>query len=103
MNFERLKSLLAQRPSHDLCVQVLNETASLFREDLPGRWYFLFINRVFEQVISNPELHDPDTADPILEVLSKKAIEGLEALERGDHAELGSSANQITEAYCGLP
>ena len=103
MNFERPKSQLAQRPSHDLCVQVLKETASLYREDLPSRWYFLFLNRVFEQVISNPELHDPDTAEPILEVLSQKSIEGIEALEHGDHAGLISSANQIAEAYCGLP
>jgi hypothetical protein len=61
------------------------------------------LNRVFGQVIDNAELHDPDTAEPVLEVLSKKAIEGLVAMERGDHAGLISFANQITEAYCGFP
>ena len=49
MNFKRLKSLLAQRHSHDLYVQILSETASLYREELPSRWYFLFLNRVFSK------------------------------------------------------
>jgi hypothetical protein len=102
MKLEHLRSLLGQTYSFDVLRKILDETARLYREDLENRWFFLLLNRVFVQVLDSPDLIDPDTADPILEVLSAQAINGLEAIARSDQGLLVSSADQLTEAYCGL-
>jgi hypothetical protein len=52
MNLTPLRTLLKQEYSHEVCVEILSETSRLYREDLPNRWYFLLLNRLFAAVDS---------------------------------------------------
>ena len=103
MNLAPLRSLLRQEYSHEVCVEILGETSRIFREDLSHRWYFLLLNRVFAGITDNPDFIDADTAEPILEVLSHWAVEGIDAIEQQDDNQLISAANQLTEVFCAIP
>jgi len=45
-------------------------------------------------------LIDPETADPVLSTLLEHALLGLSVLD--DQELLVQSAQQLTEAYCGM-
>jgi hypothetical protein len=60
------------------------------------------LNRIFAQLLDNPDLYEVDTTEPILEVISAQALSGIKAIEQLDSEALASSANQLTEAYCGI-
>src|SRR5436309_1141622 len=47
MSLTPRRTLLKQEYSHEVSVRILSETSRLFREDLPNRWYFLLLNRIF--------------------------------------------------------
>lgn len=102
MNLSPLRVLLGQSFSHQTCLLVLAETLHLYREDLPSRWYFLLLNRIFAQLLENPEFPDVDTSGPILDVIYRQTLMGLDAIEQLDDELLVSSANQLTEAYCAM-
>ena len=99
MDLTRLRCLLKQAHSHATCIAVLEETARLYREDDSRRWFFLLLNRVFAQIIDNPELHDPETAEPVLETIFVQALLGTDSRSV---EELRDCDKPITEAYCGL-
>jgi hypothetical protein len=103
MNLRPLRSLLRPPYSDEALGQILIETSRLYREDLEHRWFFLLLNRVFVRVLDNPDLTEPDTAEPVLQTLSAQALIGLTGIEQRDRDLLISAANQITEAYCGFP
>ena len=103
MSLTPLRTLLRQEYSHEICVQILSETSRLYREDLPNRWYFLFLNRIFAGITSNPDFYDADKAVPVLEVLSQRAQDGIDAIEQENDSLLIYSANQLTEVYCAIP
>ena len=65
MNFSKLRNALNRTYSQEACVEILSETAICFREQVPMRWYLLLINRVFAQVIDNPEFFEADHVDPL--------------------------------------
>lgn len=94
---------MGQTISIESCLQILDATSRLYREDLSNRWYFLLLNRIFAQIISNPDFHEADKAEPILEVICQQALNGIDAFELRNDDQLISSANQLTEAYCGMP
>lgn len=100
MNLTRLRGLLQQACSHETCLGIIGETSALYREEIPSRWFFLLLNRIFSHVIDNPELIDPETADPVLSTLLEHALLGLSVLD--DQELLVQSAQQLTEAYCGM-
>src|SRR6266852_6280790 len=103
MNLTPLRSLLKQDYNHEICVEILGETSRLFREDLSNRWYFLLLNRIFAAIIDNPDFIDADTAEPILEILSRRALDGIDAVERQNGGQLISAANELTEVFCAIP
>ena len=103
VNLSRLQALLRQTRSADTYRQIVLETALLYREETWSRWYFLLLNRIFAQIMENPQLYEAETAEPTLTVISEQALNGTEAIERLDSQRLMSSANQLTEAYCGMP
>lgn len=73
------------------------------RNQASQRWFFLFLNRVYSQLLEHSELHDPDTSIPILDVIKDHALQGLRAIDRSDDAALLRAADGITDAYCALP
>lgn len=103
MQFKPLRTLLEQGYSLDACRAVTAETASLYRELLISRWYFLLLNRIFCQIIDNPDFIEADTVDPILDSIFKHALQGLDAAEQGDTKSLILCANQLVEAYTAIP
>ena len=103
LNLTPLRNLLKQIYSHEICVLILRETAGLYREEIPSRWYFLMLNRVFSGIIDNPELYEADQAEPILEVIAETALSGIDAIEATDTEALLVSANRLTGAYSAVP
>jgi hypothetical protein len=103
MNLTSFRTLFAQTCSYEACSQIRDEAATLYREDHPSRWYFLLLNRIFAQLVDNPELHDADRAEPTLAVIYDEAVNGIDAIEQSDMEKLIASANGLTEAYCGMP
>ncbi len=103
MNLVRLRNLLEQVYSYETCSQLLSETALLFREEHQSRWYFLLLNRVFAYIIDNPDLYEADIVEPILQTIRSHAIEGLDAIQRGELNRLVTAANGITNAFGVLP
>jgi len=87
--------------SHETCVAILRETAVLYREDDPFRW-FLLLNRIFHQLVENPELYDAETVTPVFETISSHAQKVIDAVASGDLQLVLAHANGLTEAYCGL-
>jgi hypothetical protein len=101
MDLTTLRILLRQACSHDTCLEIIRETAVLYREEAPSRWFFLLLNRIFCQIVENPELISPETAEPVLSTILEHSLLGLDVL---DNCELLTrTAWQLTEAYCGLP
>jgi hypothetical protein len=94
---------LEQVYSYETCSQLLSETAQLLREDHASRWYFLLLNRVFAYIIDNPDLHEADITEPILQTIRSHAINGLDAIERGDLDLMITAANGISNAFGVLP
>lgn len=103
MNFATLRSALSLTYSHEACLEILAETAIRYRELTPFRWYFLLLNRIFVQVIDNPELYEADHIEPLWITLSQEALAGIEAIEIGDQIAVCASADRLTEAYCAVP
>lgn len=99
----RLRILLGQPYNFDRCLEIITETAALYREPTRFRWYFLLLNRIFGSLIDNPELHDPEQTGPILEFIYEHSCDGLDAVESGDTERLVSTANQLTEGYLAIP
>lgn len=103
MNLGPLRELLNQPYSNDVCRAILEQTAILYREPGVNRWFPLLLNRIFAQIIDNPEIIHADTAEPVLEVIAQQASRAIEAFERDDSDLLLQAADQLTETYCGLP
>jgi hypothetical protein len=95
-----LRSLLRQPPSRESCLGIIGETSALYKEDVPSRWFFLLLNRIFCQIIDNPELIYPDTAEPVLDTIFAQSLLALDDID--DSESLTRAAWQLTEAYCGL-
>ena len=103
MNLDALRGLLNQPYSNVVCTAILHETSILYREPCAHRWFPLLLNRIFAQIIENPELIHVDTTEPVLEMIAQQASRAIDAIERGDIELLLQAADQLTEAYCGLP
>ena len=103
MNLRPLRELLNQPYSNAVRSAILHHTSILYREPEADRWFPLLLNRIFAQIMENPELIHADTTEPVLEVVALQASRGIDAIERGDTELLLRSAEQLTEAYCGLP
>ena len=103
MQLSPLRTLLGQRYSFDTCRVIAGESATLYREPLEFRWYFLLLNRIFSEIIGNPDFHEADTIDPILDVVFEYALKGVDAAEQGNVEVLLLCANQLTEAYTAIP
>ena len=103
MNFTKLRAALSRTYSQEACVEILAETAIHYREQTPFRWYLLLLNRIYVQIVGNPELLETDLVDPLWVSLSEQSLAGIEAIERDDHVALVSAANFLTETYCAVP
>src|SRR2546423_100615 len=104
-NLQPLRSLLKHVHSRETCPRILDETARLYREPLPERWYFLLLNRVFAFVIDDPDMFygvSEDNPSPTLNDIAQTAISGIGAIERMDEQSLISSANHLTEKFSAL-
>jgi hypothetical protein len=55
------------------------------------------------QVVDNPDLIYADTAEPVLKVIALQGFRAIDAIERGETEVLLLAADQLAEAYCGLP
>jgi hypothetical protein len=75
----------------------------LYREPGVNRWFPLLLNRIFVEIIDNPDLIHADTAEPVLEVIALQGSRAIDAIERGETQVLLQAADRLTEAYCGLP
>ena len=103
MNYTMLTSALSLTYSHEACLQILEAAAQCYREQTILRWYPLLINRIFAQVIDNPEFFEADQVDPVWDTLCEEARRGLAALISGDVPAVSRSADRLTEAFCALP
>ena len=103
MNLAPLLDLLKQPYNSDNCVSILHETTLLYREDEPYRWLFLLLNRIFHQILENPEMYDAERSDPVLETVFRYALACLDAVELNDAPPVEAQACRLTEAYCGFP
>ena len=103
MPLKPLRTLLGQGYSFPVCAGILSETATLFKEPIRFRWYFLLLNRIFVEIVSNPDFRQADTVDPILDVIFQQALKGLDAAEKEDTGTVVLCANQLTEAYAAIP
>ena len=103
MNLSLLRILLGQTYSHEVCIEIVSETARLFRQEASPRWYFLLLNRIFVYIIAHPDdLKDADTVEPTLRALSISAALGIDAIEQQDQDELILAANGLAAAYARL-
>ena len=100
MNLSLLRTLLTQEFSYETCSRILAETARLRREDIGGRWYFLLLNKIFVHIIDHPDLRD--FGGPTVMNISHRALVGVDAIERGDHAALSVAADRVADAYSDL-
>jgi hypothetical protein len=98
-----LRTLLDREYSFDTALEILKETAALYREPIQFRWYYLLLNRIFGSLIDNPELSDADQADPILKFIYQQARHGLDAIDARNLTALLATANALTEAYSAIP
>jgi hypothetical protein len=100
MNLTLLRLLLGQPYSHEVCTEIIGETARLLRADTTVRWYFLLLNRIFVYIIGDPNsLRDADTGGPVLTSICIAAKLGVDAIEKSDGSQLVSAANELTAAY----
>jgi hypothetical protein len=83
--------------------QDLGRDVRLYREDLPNRWFFLLLHQIFAAITDNPDFYDADSAMPVLEILSHRALDGIDAIEQRNDSLLIPLANQLTEVYCAIP
>ena len=103
MNLEALRELLNRPYSNVVCTAILHETSNLYREPGANRWFPLLLNRIFVQILENPELIHADTTEPVLETVAQQASRAIGAIARGEADSLLQASDQLTEAYCGLP
>src|SRR5579862_909746 len=103
MPLKSLRTLLEQGYSFEVCTGILSETATLYREPITFRWYFLLVNRIFGEIVNNPDFHEADMVDPILQVVFQQSLNGLDAVEAGDTQAALRCANELTEAYTAFP
>jgi hypothetical protein len=103
MPLKPLRTLLEQGYSFEVCTGILRETALLYREPIIFRWYFLLLNKVFREILVNPDFREADTVGPILEVIFESALTGVDAIEIKNAPLVLNSANRLTEAYSAIP
>jgi hypothetical protein len=102
MNFAVLLSTLNQPYSSDACRSILHHSAIIFREDLPGRWFFLFLNRLVVYLIDDPGFIEADRVDAVWAVLTGEARVAIEAIASGNQSALSRAADNMSEAFCGV-